>query len=146
MNVLVDTGVTYSYLPPAMVDSIAETFGSWFESGEYKVDCALRDQPGTFNFGFNNDQLVIRVSYYDFFLKLQDNTCSLGVQQGADDAILGNTFLRGTYSEWTLDNYELPLSDSMLTFFFFSFFFFKSFMTSRHTACGCRTTVTADRR
>ncbi|PKS05589.1 hypothetical protein jhhlp_008107 [Lomentospora prolificans] len=107
MNVLVDTGVTYSYLPPAMVDSIAETFGSWFESGEYKVDCALRDQPGTFNFGFNNDQLVIRVSYYDFFLKLQDNTCSLGVQQGADDAILGNTFLRGTYIVYDQSTHSL---------------------------------------
>ncbi|CAI4220119.1 unnamed protein product [Parascedosporium putredinis] len=96
LNVLVDTGVTYSLLPGAMVASIAEVFGAWWDVGEYKVDCALRDQAGTFDFGFNNDGLIIRVRYFDFILKLQDNTCTLGVQQGADnDAILGNTFLRG---------------------------------------------------
>jgi hypothetical protein len=100
LNVLVDTGVTYTVLPPAMVDAIAEQFGAKWDVGEYTVDCAMRDQPGTFDFGFNNDRLIIRVRYFDFILKIQEGRCTFGLQQGTDsDAILGNTFLRGAYGE-----------------------------------------------
>ncbi|SPO03615.1 uncharacterized protein DNG_06298 [Cephalotrichum gorgonifer] len=98
INALVDTGVTYSYLPPAVVDALAVAFGAYREVNEWKVDCAVRDMAGTVNFGFGDD-LVVHVPYSDFFLWLQDNTCTLGAQkrEEEDDSMLGDTFLRGAY-------------------------------------------------
>lgn len=103
MNTLVDTGATYSLLPASIVDALAEELGAWREVGEWKVDCALRDRPGTVDFQFGD--VEIRVSYADFLLRIVEGSCSLGVQkrEGAEDgdSILGATFLRGAYGEFS---------------------------------------------
>lgn len=103
LNALVDTGVTYTFLPAAVVEAVASRLDAWREVGEWKVDCALRDAAGTVDFGFGGG-LVIRVPYADLLLRVGDGTCSLGVQsrEGEEegDSILGDTFLRGAYGEF----------------------------------------------
>lgn len=103
LNALVDTGVTYTFLPSSIVEAVASRLGAWQEVGEWKVDCALRNAAGTVDFGFG-DSLVIRVSYADFILRPGDGTCCLGMQsrEGGEerDSILGDSFLRGAYGEF----------------------------------------------
>lgn len=103
VNALVDTGSTYSLLPAAVAEALADALGAWKEVGEWKVDCALRDVAGSVDFGFGD--VVIRVPYSDFLLKMGDS-CSMGVQGGEEgsegEAILGDTFLRGAYGESSL--------------------------------------------
>ena len=106
INALVDTGSTYTLLPSEVVNALAEELDAWNEAGEWKVDCALRDVAGTVNFGF--EDVLIRVPYADFLLRVQDDSCWLGVKAseadggGKADAILGDTFLRGAYGESSL--------------------------------------------
>ena len=102
INALVDTGVTYTFLPASIVEGVASRLNAWREMGEWKVDCALRDAAGTVDYGFAGG-LVIKVPYSDFLLRLGDGKCSLGMQsrEGEEDgdSILGDTFLRGAYGE-----------------------------------------------
>ena len=97
LNVMVDTGSTFSYLWPPLVDLLAQKFGAWNNNGEYMVDCATRKQNGTINFGFNHDRMVIRVRYKDFVVLNQDGSCSLGIQPTNSFFVLGDTFIRGAY-------------------------------------------------
>ena len=103
ISALVDTGVTYTFLPASIVEGVASRLNAWHEVGEWKVDCTLRNTAGTVDFGFGGG-LVIKVPYVDFVLKLGDETCSLGMQsRGGEeegDSILGDTFLRGAYGEF----------------------------------------------
>ena len=102
LNALVDTGVTYTFLPSSVVEAVASRLGAWQEVGEWKVDCALRDATGTVDFGFG-DSLVIRVSYAEFILRPGDGTCILGMQSregdDAGESLPRHTFLRGAYGE-----------------------------------------------
>ena len=56
---------------------------------------------------FSFGDVVIRVPYSDFLLRVQDESCSLGVQKregeeaGDGEAILGDTFLRGAYGKFS---------------------------------------------
>jgi Eukaryotic aspartyl protease len=98
LTVMIDTGSTFTYLWPPLVDIVAEQFDAWTEGGTWMVDCANRAKNGSVNFGF--DGIVINVRYKDFVVKNQDNTCSLGMQYATDTNVLGDTFIRGAYCEW----------------------------------------------
>lgn len=102
INALVDTGVTYTFLPSSIVEAVASLLGAWQEVGEWKVDCALRNAAGTVDFGFG-ESLIIRVPYADFILRPGDGTCNLGMKsregEAEGESILGDSFLRGSYGE-----------------------------------------------
>lgn len=101
---LIDTGSTFTYLDADLVSAVAKAFHAWIdEKGVYYVNCALRSQDGYVNFGFNQGNMVIRVSYADFIVDF-DTYCALGVQpadMGVATWVLGNSFIRAAYSRST---------------------------------------------
>ncbi|KAK3906050.1 aspartic peptidase domain-containing protein [Staphylotrichum tortipilum] len=102
MPVLLDTGSALSYFRSDLVAIIAQQFQATVDpAGNYVVDCAWHNAPGTIDFGFNRGKMVINVRFKDFILQTsQSGYCLLGVQPadvGAADYVLGNTFLRGAY-------------------------------------------------
>jgi hypothetical protein len=110
VNALVDTGATNSYLPWSIVDRFRDYMGAYDVLGELQVDCKWRENRGTIDFGFNDDKVKMRVPISDFIFPLGDGNCVLGMQKRAgdeNDAILGQTFLRGVYSESRL-SFLLP--------------------------------------
>ncbi|KAK4154513.1 aspartic peptidase domain-containing protein [Chaetomidium leptoderma] len=101
MTILIDTGSTLSYLREDLVAQIGQQFHATIDSGgNYIVDCAWRDEPGTVDFGFNRGRMVINVSYKDFIYQQYPGHCMLGVQPadaGSTSYVLGDTFIRGAY-------------------------------------------------
>jgi hypothetical protein len=113
---MVDTGSTLTYLPWAVVDKIIAYTGAFQQYGEWRLDCKWWNDRGTVDFWFNDNTVKISVPLRDFMLPLGSDPempCVLGVQkrQGAEnDALLGQTFLRGVYSEFS---FLCPLSLSL---------------------------------
>ena len=105
VNALVDTGATNSYLPWAIVDRFVAYTKAYDVLGELQCDCKWREDAGTIDFGFNDDSVKMRVPISDFIFPLGDGRCVLGMQKregNENDAILGQTFLRGVYGECSL--------------------------------------------
>ncbi|KAI1305456.1 acid protease [Xylaria venustula] len=95
-----------SYLPREYIDMINGCFPYMtynVTNGAYQVPCYQRAQDASVDFSF--DTLDIRVPLHDFILEV-DGICFLGVQQSAsdDEAILGQSFLRGAYTAFDLDD------------------------------------------
>ncbi|EAQ90236.1 hypothetical protein CHGG_02171 [Chaetomium globosum CBS 148.51] len=101
MPTLLDTGSTLSYIREDLVAQIGQQFDATIDSGgNYIVDCAWRDEPGTVDFGFNRGRMVINVRYKDFIYQQYPGHCMLGVQPadvGSTHYVLGDTFIRGAY-------------------------------------------------
>jgi len=102
MPTLIDTGSTLSYIREDLVAQIGQQFGATVDNitGNYIVDCAYRDRPGTVDFGFNRGRMVINVRYKDFVYQQYPGHCMLGVQPadvGSTNYVLGDTFIRGAY-------------------------------------------------
>ncbi|KAH6845822.1 aspartic peptidase domain-containing protein [Chaetomium sp. MPI-CAGE-AT-0009] len=101
MPTLLDTGSTLSYIREDLVAQIGQQFHATIDSGgNYIVDCAWRDEPGTVDFGFNRGRMVINVRYKDFIYQQYPGHCMLGVQPadaGSTHYVLGDTFIRGAY-------------------------------------------------
>ncbi|KAI1129819.1 acid protease [Nemania abortiva] len=95
-----------SYLPWVYMDMLTSFFpdATYNRTNElYQVPCYHRYQDASIDFYF--DTLIIRVPSRDFILQV-DGICYLGaVQNGAqDEAILGQSFLRGAYTAFDLDD------------------------------------------
>jgi hypothetical protein len=105
VNAIIDTGSTLSRMHPVAIDMLAELLGAWESRGDLKVLCSLRDKNGTVDFGFNDGKILIRVKYKDFIIKNQDGSCSLGAAASQQAWVLGDTFIRGAYCEYTNGDY-----------------------------------------
>lgn len=87
-----------SSLPTTLVNAmLGGIAGIGQSNGQYTVPCALLNEAGAsmdFTFGTN----VIRVPFAQFMWN-NGGTCYFGaVASDSVDAILGDTFLRGTYA------------------------------------------------
>ncbi|KAI0809548.1 acid protease [Xylaria sp. FL0064] len=105
-HAFLDYTTLISYLPWAYIDTISGFFPSVtynVTSEFYEVPCYHRAQDASIDFYF--DTLTIRVPLHDFILEV-DGICYLGVQQSAqdDEAILGQSFLRGAYTAFDVDD------------------------------------------
>ncbi|KAI1348780.1 acid protease [Xylaria sp. FL0043] len=105
-HAFLDYTTLLSYLPWAYIDTISGFFPSVtynVTSEFYEVPCYHRAQDASIDFYF--DTLTIRVPLHDFILEV-DGICFLGVQQSAqdDEAILGQSFLRGAYTAFDVDD------------------------------------------
>ncbi|KAI1421731.1 acid protease [Xylaria sp. FL1777] len=95
-----------SYLPWEYIDIINGFFPYVtynVTAGVYQVPCYHRAQDASVDFYFNT--LAIRVPLHDFILEVA-GICYLGVEQSTEDdeAILGQSFLRGAYTAFDLDD------------------------------------------
>ncbi|GAW26477.1 putative secreted aspartic proteinase protein [Rosellinia necatrix] len=115
-SMLIDTGSTFTYLDADLVAAVAKAFNAWIdEEGMYYVNCALLSRDGHVNFGFNQGNMIIRVSYADFIVDF-GTYCALGVQPadlGVSTWVLGNSFIRAAYIVFDQSNDAVWLAQYM---------------------------------
>lgn len=104
MSTLIDSGSTLSYIREDIVSVIGQQLNARVDpNGHYWVDCALRKQNGTVDFGFNNERMIVSVPFKDFIWEQYPGHCLMGVQPadaGTTNYVLGDTFIRGAYCKW----------------------------------------------
>lgn len=126
---LLDTGSTYSYLPPSFVLPILKSLDA-IKDPQYKginfVDCGLRNYntPFVFTFGIGSDLVTIRVPMSSMvfddtkFGALEKDgvrLCRFGLdvmEPDEDIATLGDTFLRSSYTVYDLTNHQISLAQA----------------------------------
>ncbi|KUJ09001.1 acid protease [Mollisia scopiformis] len=96
-----DSGATLSQFPPNLFNAVIGHFPSAVQQsdGSYTVDCALRNQAGTIDFGFGTK--MIHVNFYDW-LWAANGLCYFGAQPNPDTFSLGDSFIRSAYCESSL--------------------------------------------
>jgi hypothetical protein len=85
-----DSGATLSQLPPNLFNALISYFPTAVNAGNgvYTIDCSIRDQAGTIDFGFGPN--IVRVSYHEWFWKA-GSTCYFGGVSNADVWSLGGS-------------------------------------------------------
>lgn len=80
--VILDSGSTISTLPTVFFEGIGAALGGKYDdlSGNFVVDCGLRNVSGTVDFVFG--EKVIGVSYKDFIITSNSGACILGMEAG----------------------------------------------------------------
>ncbi|KAF5130390.1 Candidapepsin-8 [Metarhizium anisopliae] len=103
MPVFMDTGATLTLLPPRLANDIARQVGARAlgDSGLYTVDCGLASKNGSLDFNF--DGVTIRVPYSEMVREVAGlpPSCYLGIMPSTSFALLGDTFLRSAYGEFS---------------------------------------------
>jgi hypothetical protein len=113
MPMLIDTGSTLSYIREDVVGVIGTQLNATVDSqNTYFVDCNLRQQNGTVDFGFKRGdrKIFITVSYRDFIWEQTRGRCLMGFQPadpGTANYVLGDTFIRGAYRGFPCPDFEL---------------------------------------
>jgi len=112
--VLLDSGCSLTYLPPAIVKAIAKDYpGSKFNrvSNVYNVPC--NPPAGSIDFTFG-DKKTIKVPYADLIWRYgTPNLCGLGLSVTTDNFfILGDSFLRASYAVFDLENRQVWLDQA----------------------------------
>lgn len=126
---LLDTGSTYSYLPPSFVLPILKSLNA-IQDPQYLdtnfVDCGLRNYntPFVFTFGIGSDLVTIRVPMSSMVFDDKEfgtlekdgvRLCRFGLdvmKQDEDIATLGDTFLRSSYAVYDLTNHQISLAQA----------------------------------
>lgn len=126
---LLDTGSTYSYLPPSFVLPILKSLNA-IKDPRYEdmnfVDCGLRNYktPFVFTFGIGSDLVTIQVPMSSMVFddmgcgaleKDGVRLCRFGLAaMGPDEdiATLGDTFLRSSYTVYDLTNHQISLAQA----------------------------------
>ncbi|KAI2632763.1 aspartic peptidase domain-containing protein [Xylaria nigripes] len=132
--VVLDSGTTMTYLPPAVTSKIYDQLGAVDDSqntGATLVDCDILNsmKNTTFDFQFGEkDGPVIRVPIHEMVidnikplvqlgLQLPElpftNVCSFGIQSLTSNTyLLGDTFLRSAYVVYDLSNKKIALAQA----------------------------------
>lgn len=129
LRALLDTGSTYSYLPPSFVLPILKSLNA-VKDPQYVdtqfVDCGLRayNTPFIFTFGIGSDLVTIQVpmssmvfddTEYDALERNGVRLCRFGLHaMGPDEdiATLGDTFLRSAYIVYDLTNHQISMAQA----------------------------------
>jgi hypothetical protein len=86
--IFLDSGSTFCNFPTSLFNNLVADFpGATFDQSAavYIVDCSLRSQAGTIDFGFG--ELTIHVPYSEFILQYDASTCILGASESVGDII-----------------------------------------------------------
>ncbi len=134
--VILDSGTTLSYLPTSITGSLYGALGAVDDTsytGLVYVDCDLltSEKDATFDFQFGgSDGPLVRVPIDEMVLDnvkeyieqglpippgmdFEDNVCSFGIQPGSGGIyLLGDTFLRSSYTVYDLENNEVALAQA----------------------------------
>jgi hypothetical protein len=96
ITLIPDSGSTFSYLPPNVVNAMLPYFPGYKDNGDgyYLVDCLYRNQPGSLQFTFGG--VVITVSYHEF-IWFDGGRCWLAAVPSSNPYILGDSFMRSAY-------------------------------------------------
>ncbi|GEQ71491.1 hypothetical protein JCM33374_g5175 [Metschnikowia sp. JCM 33374] len=110
---LLDSGTTLTYLPSALVDSIAASLNGTATGGRfYEVDCEYNTSSAYLD--YNLSGVHIKAPLSDLILTNDAGTkCFLGLvgsKSRKPKAILGDSFLRHAYVVYNLEDYEISLA------------------------------------
>ncbi|KAF2672112.1 acid protease [Microthyrium microscopicum] len=129
LPVILDSGTTLTYLPDSMANDLYTGVGATVSTTYgVVVPCDLQNSAATFNFGFGNPNgPVITAPIAQFVLPFPADipaptfrstgkvACRWGIQAAANRPILfGDTFLRGAYVVYNLDNNEIGLANAIV--------------------------------
>ena len=111
--VFLDSGATFTLLPPELVGAIARDFGAGEEDEEglYPVGCGLVGMEGSLDFEFAG--VVVIVPYGEIIRELRSPPrCYPGIGASEEFVIWGDTFLRSAYGmlPLTLSPFHFPSS------------------------------------
>lgn len=115
---LLDSGTTSIFAPVDFVDSLAAVFStSNFSSdlGVYLLDCSDYSDEDYFTFDFTGAKIKVPAS--EFVIEVPtdlapEGTCALGVFDGGDAFVLGDSFLRSAYVVYDLESLEISLAQA----------------------------------
>lgn len=128
---LLDSGSTLSLIPDELFEAIVDRFDVITDDeGNGLVECdTLEDEDITLDFGFGGeDGFIIRAPLRQFSLPVWDLTgqplelangdrvCQLGLMPQSAlglPIILGDTFLRGAYVVYDLDNHQISMAQAV---------------------------------
>ena len=125
--VLLDSGSTLSYLPPATCEIMFKALGVQYDEQAEQgyIACSSQNDASTLDFSFSG--AVISVPMSELVLPggtdAEGNTltlsngeaaCSFGISVGSDDSgyTLGDTFIRSAYVVYDIDNNEISLAQT----------------------------------
>jgi hypothetical protein len=127
--VILDSGTTITYLPNNIAQDLMTGVGAVVSSTYGPVvPCDLQNSPATFNFGFGNPNgPVIVAALSQFVLPFPSDfptptfrsngkpACRWGLQAAnGRPNLFGDTFLRGAYVVYNLDNNEIAVANAVL--------------------------------
>lgn len=112
LPIVLDSGSSLSYLPQAVMDSLAKSFGVKAQSdGSLIVDCDYGNKGGYIDFTFGS--LVISVPLSDFIWEATGDLCAVGALPSEETtALLGDTFLRSAYVLFDQDNQNIYMAQA----------------------------------
>lgn len=99
LEVLLDSGTTYSLFRLDVADKIAKTISpeaEYNEDGFFTVNCSLMHLAGTIDFNFGKKTIKVPLAAMIRYTDVNDSNemiCGLTIQNGSDN-ILGDNFLR----------------------------------------------------
>ena len=118
VNVLLDSGTTFTFLPPDIVAAIASYVGATFDeiSGLYLLPECTSEFDSTF-LDFDFSGVKISVSFSELFFQFSDVPgCVLGIlDQSAGCGTLGDSFLRSAYVVYDLVSRRFFQSNTRIT-------------------------------
>lgn len=115
VEVLLDSGSSFMYLPDNVVRSLYKTYGATYDSsqGAAFVSCDLGKKTGSLDFVFSG--VTISVPLNELVVVTAVNrgqtVCVLGIgPSGNSISVLGDTFLRSAYVVYDLANNEISIA------------------------------------
>lgn len=123
---LLDSGTSFSILPSYIAQPIVNALNATLEGSEeegyvYVADCSIASNPANFlSFYFSGvpvkvDLRQFLISNSTFYSDAIENACIVGIDDaGSNDnnAILGDTFLRGVYAVFDLESNSIALAEA----------------------------------
>ncbi|CAI5760086.1 unnamed protein product [Candida verbasci] len=118
VDVVLDSGTTFVYLPTNVIQSIASAFNAQYSSASqiYVVDCNWTQSDKTLTYNF--DGISITVPYANLVVELHYNDgtfsgqCGIGIVDAGNKGpfILGDNFLRSAYVVYDLTDNQISLA------------------------------------
>jgi len=88
---ILDSGSTLSYLPPAIVTALLASFSGYTYQGNgvYFVPCSFQNEPGTIDFTFIGVTIKVPYSQFIWFDGVECYFGAIANPSASDDVILG---------------------------------------------------------
>jgi hypothetical protein len=116
-TILLDSGTTFTQLPPDLVTSIWSFAGATADSGSPSlatIPCSAGSSKKTISFKFSGITITVPMSQLVVFPDATNTNCYFGISKTASTIIIGDTVLSSMYVVYDLDNKKVLLAPAIL--------------------------------